>query len=137
MSWSLKYVSPTMSAMSCVMTLKRTVRCIQDTLCTAGHHFHPMFLEYTHDEYCDMLLTGTSCNTDAQNTCYVIPVNTVQTLTCSGEWISVFTMGSVTPIALVNTGYLQTIQTPVNEHDFHMSTKSQGKAHVISRENWV
>jgi len=123
MSWGLKYVSPTMSAMLCVMTLKRTVRCIQDTLCTAGHHFHPILLEYTHDEYCNMLLTGTACNTDLvlmhRNTCYVIPVNAVQTLACSDELISVFTTGSVTPVVLVNTGYLQTIWTPVNEHDFH------------------
>jgi len=113
-------MSPTVSAMLCVMTLKHTVTCIQDTLCTARYHFHPMFLEYTHDEYCDMLLTGTSCNTDLvlmqRNTCYVIAVNAVQTLACSDEWISVFMTGSVTPIALVNTGYLQTIQTPVKEH---------------------
>jgi hypothetical protein len=80
-----------------------------------------MFLEYTHDEYCDMLLTGTACNTDLVQihkiTCYVIPVNTFQTPACSDEWISVFTTGSIKPIALVNTGYLQTIQTPVNKHN--------------------
>ena len=121
MSWGLKCVLPIMSAMLCVMTLKHNVRCIQDTLCTPGHHFHPVFLEYTHDEYCDMLSTGTACNTNLvlmhKNTCYVIPVNAVHTLACSDEWISVFMTGSVTPIALVNTGYLQTIHTPVNEHD--------------------
>jgi hypothetical protein len=80
-----------------------------------------MLLEYTHDEYFDMLLTGTACNTNLvlmhRNTCYVIPVNVVQTLACSDKWISVFTKGSAIPIALVNTGYLQTTQTPVNEHD--------------------
>jgi hypothetical protein len=80
-----------------------------------------MFLEYTHDEHCNMLLTGTACNTDLvlmhRNTSYVTPVNAVQTFVCSDEWISVFMTGSVTPIALVNTGYLQTIQTSFNEHN--------------------
>jgi len=90
-----------MSAMLCVMTLKHTVRGIQDTLFAPGYHFHPVFLEYTHDEYCNMLLTGTACSTNLVlmhwNTCYVIPVNAVKTLACSDERISVFTTGSVTP----------------------------------------
>jgi hypothetical protein len=72
-----------------------------------------------------MFLTGNACDTDLvlthRNTCYVIPANAVQTLMCSDEWISVFMTGSVTPIALVNTGYLMTIQTPVNEHDTFIS----------------
>jgi hypothetical protein len=52
-----------------------------------------MIMEYTHDEYCDMLLTLGAVIVEPVllhgNTRYVILVDVIQTLTCFDNWSSV------------------------------------------------
>jgi hypothetical protein len=52
-----------------------------------------MIMEYTHDEYCDMLLTlgawNSRAGTAAWDTRYVILVDVIQTLMCFDDWSSV------------------------------------------------
>jgi hypothetical protein len=52
-----------------------------------------------------------------RNIRYVTSVNAIQTGLCSDAWGSVLTTGSGTPIALVNAGHMQAVQTPTNEYD--------------------
>jgi hypothetical protein len=45
-----------------VRTIKHIVKCAGDTQCTAELGCERMFLQYTHDEYCYMLLTLCACS---------------------------------------------------------------------------
>jgi hypothetical protein len=99
---------------------KRLVRCTQDTQCTAGLSCDRMITEYTHDEYCDMLLTLGACNSRAGTAAreYALrypgrrhpDANVFRRLEqCLRE------TGSVTSTALVNVGRPRTVRPPANE----------------------
>jgi hypothetical protein len=94
--------------------------CTQDTQCTAGLSCDRMIMEYTHDEYCEMLLTLGACNSRAGTAAREYA------LRYSGRRhpnANVFRQleqrlcetGSVTPTVLVNAGRPRTLRTPANE----------------------
>jgi hypothetical protein len=45
--------------------MKRVVRYTQETQCTAELSSDRMIMEYTHNKYCNMLLTLGACNSQA------------------------------------------------------------------------
>jgi hypothetical protein len=74
---------------------KRVVWCPQDTQCTAWLSCDRMAMAYTHDEYCDMLLTLGACNSPAGTAAREYGLRclgiryVVQTLICFDDWSSV------------------------------------------------
>jgi hypothetical protein len=98
-----------------MMIINHVVLCTEDTWCTAKFSCDWVVMEYTHDKYCDMLLTLSVCNgqtgTDTQEytLCY-LDTNVLWLLqqhlcqTCS-----------VAPVAYVNAGHPWTVWTPANE----------------------
>jgi hypothetical protein len=99
---------------------KRVVKCTQDTQVTAGLSCDRVIMEYTHDEYCDMLLTLGACNSRAGTAAreYAIrypgrrhpDANVFRRLE---QRLS--ETGIVTPTALVNAGRSRNVRTPANE----------------------
>jgi hypothetical protein len=51
-----------LSAVLFVATIQCVVGCNQGILCLAGLSFDRVIVEYTHDEYCDILFTVDTCN---------------------------------------------------------------------------
>jgi hypothetical protein len=101
---------------------KRVVRCTQDTQCTAGLNCDRMIMEYTHGEYCDMLLILGACNSNSRAGTAAREYALHYPGRCHPD-ANVFRRlaqrlretGSVTPTALVNAGRPRTVQTPANE----------------------
>jgi hypothetical protein len=100
--------------------IKRGVRCTQDTQCTSGLSCDRMIIEYTHDEYCDMLLTLGACNSRAGSAapefalhypCRRHPdANAFRRLEQRLR-----ETGSVTHTALANAGRPRSVRIPPNE----------------------
>lgn len=96
-----------------MMIINHVVLCTEDTRCTAKCSCDWVVMEYTHDKFCDMLLTLSACNrqtgTDTQeythldtNVLWWLQQHLCQT------W-------SITPVAYVNAGHPWTVWTPANE----------------------
>jgi hypothetical protein len=86
--------------------VKPVVRCTEGTQCTAGLSCDQTIIQYTHDEYCNMLLTLGSCNSRAVNDrrefaqCYPVRrLRETRSMTCK---------------ALVNAARPRTVRTPVD-----------------------
>jgi hypothetical protein len=94
--------------------------CTQDTQCTAGLSCDRMIMEYTHDEYCDMLLTLGARNSRAGTAareyklCYPGRRHSNANMFRRLEQ-RLRETGSVTPTALANAGRPRTVRTPANE----------------------
>jgi hypothetical protein len=100
--------------------MKRVVRCTQDTQCIAGLSCDRMIMEYTHDEYCDMLLTLGACNSRAGT---AVREYALRYPGRRHPDANVFRRleqrlretGSVKPTALVKAGRPRSVRTPAYE----------------------
>lgn len=100
------------SAVSLVMTIYSTLLGVL-TQWTAGVSNHQMLMEYTHDEYCDMLLfPGTAAWEYALHW-----PGQHQPVTNVFHWLEkcLCETGKVAPMAYINSGCPQTVQTLTNE----------------------
>jgi hypothetical protein len=115
--------------------------CTQDTQCTAGLSWDRMIMEYTHDEYCDMLFTLGACNSRAGAAaheyalCYPGRHHPGTNVFWRLE-LCLHETGSVTPMALVNAGCPWTVWTTANKDAIVASVEWEPRrsSHDIAQE---
>jgi hypothetical protein len=88
-----------------------------------GQLLSKTIIEYTNDEYCDMLLSIGTCNGRADIAAWDL-VDVIQMLVCLDDWSRVDETGSVTPTALLNG----TVRTPANKDTTIVA---------VERELWI